>query len=238
MKLDILAFGAHPDDVELACSGTLFKLKQQGYKIGVVDLTQGEMGTRGTREVREEEAKNATKILQLDIRENLNLGDGWFEINQSNKLKVIEVIRRYRPTIILMNAIKDRHPDHPRAAELVKEAAFISGLDKVETFDNGVAQDRWRPEHQFHYIQYEFIEPDFIVDISEQFDVKMNSIKAYGSQFYDASSNEKSTLIAGKNFLNFIEGRAREFGAAIKVEFGEGFVSSTPLNMELSNLLQ
>ena len=237
MKLDVLAFGAHPDDVELSCSGTLAKLKKAGKKIGVIDLTKGEMGTRGTAETRAQEASNSSTILRLDARENLDLGDAWFEISKENKLKVIQAIRKYRPDIILVNAKHDRHIDHGRGAELVKQASFLSGLAKIETKVDGNPQERWRPKHCFHYIQFQYMQPSFVVDISEEFETKMKSILAYKTQFYDPTSNEKSTLISQKSFLDYIEARAREFGAAIEVEYGEGFVSDTPLQFNLKNLL-
>lgn len=237
MKLDVLAFGAHPDDVELACAGTIAKLKSQGKMVGVVDLTAGELGTRGTPDQRLEEAKASAEILKLDARKNLDLGDGWFEIDKKNKLRVVEMIRKYQPEVILINAMEDRHLDHPRAAELVKQAAFLSGLAKVETTHHGHLQERWRPKHIFHYIQYQYMEPSFVVDISDHFETKMDSIKAFGSQFFDPDSKEKSTLISGEHFLSFIEARARECGAAIKVQYGEGFISSTPLKYDIGDLL-
>lgn len=237
MKLDVLAFGAHPDDVELACSGTLVKLKKAGKKVGVIDLTQGEMGTRGSGDIRLKEAMDAADIMQLDVRENLNLGDVWFEINKENKLKVIEAIRAYQPDMIFMNAVEDRHVDHPRAAELVKQAAFLSGLSKIETKRNGVPQERWRPSYQFHYIQYQYLKPNFIVDISEEFETKMKSILAYRTQFYNPDSLEDTTLISQKGFLDYIQSRAREFGSAIEKDYGEGFVVNGGLMMDPSHLL-
>ena len=183
MKLDVLAFGAHPDDVELSCSGTLLKLKEEGSKIGVVDLTMGELGTRGTLDTRKKESDASSKILNIDVRENLDLGDGWFENNQENKLKVIQAIRKYQPTIIFANAIDDRHPDHPRAAKLLNEAFFLSGLKKIETQDNGITQDIWRPKHLFHYIQYRYIKPDFVVDVTPYYETKMKAILSFKSQF-------------------------------------------------------
>ena len=237
MKIDVLAFGAHPDDVELACSGTLLKMKKQGRKIGVIDLTKGELGTRGTAQTRESEASESSEILGLDVRENLDLGDGWFTIDKANLLKVIQVIRKYKPSIVLANAIKDRHTDHSKGAELVKQAVFLAGLSKIETFDNGEIQEKWRPNHLFHYIQYYHIKPDFVIDISEEFETKMESVRAYKTQFYDPKSNEEWTLISSKKFLDFVESRAREFGSAIEKEFGEGFTSETPLSYDLFSLL-
>jgi bacillithiol biosynthesis deacetylase BshB1 len=236
MKLDVLAFGAHPDDVELSCSGTLLKLKEGGSKIGVVDLTMGELGTRGTVDTRKKESDASSKILNIDVRENLDLGDGWFENNQENKLKVIQAIRKYQPTIIFANAIDDRHPDHPRAAKLLNEAFFLSGLKKIETQDNGITQDIWRPKHLFHYIQYRYIKPDFVVDVTPYYETKMKAILSFKSQFYEPGK-ESDTLISSKKFLDFIKGRSHEMGSSIQVEHGEGFTSAVPLQMDLKTLL-
>lgn len=237
MKIDILAFGAHPDDVELSCSGTLVKMKKLGKRIGIIDLTKGELGTRGTAQTRESEAEESSQILDLDVRENLDLGDGWFTIDQTTILKVIQVIRKYRPSIVLANAINDRHTDHSKGAELVKQAVFLAGLSKIETHDNGVAQENWRPNHLFHYVQYYHIRPDFVIDITNEFDTKMRSVRAYKTQFYNPESTEEGTLISSKKFLSYIESRAREFGSAIEKEFGEGFTSETPLTYDFLNLL-
>lgn len=236
MKLDVLAFGAHPDDVELSCSGTLLKLKEEGSKIGVVDLTMGDLGTRGTVDTRKKESDASSKILNIDVRENLDLGDGWFENNQENKLKVIQAIRKYQPTIIFANAIDDRHPDHPRAAKLLNEAFFLSGLKKIETQDNGITQDIWRPKHLFHYIQYRYIKPDFVVDVTPYYETKMKAILSFKSQFYEPGK-ESDTLISSKKFLDFIKGRSHEMGSSIQVEHGEGFTSAVPLQMDLKTLL-
>lgn len=236
MKLDVLAFGAHPDDVELSCSGTLLKLKEEGSKVGVVDLTMGELGTRGTVDTRKKESDFSSKILNIDVRENLDLGDGWFENNQENKLKVIQAIRKYQPTIIFANAIDDRHPDHPRAAKLLDEAFFLSGLKKIETQDNGITQDIWRPKHLFHYIQYRYIKPDFVIDVTPYYETKMKAILSFKSQFYEPGK-KSDTLISSKKFLDFIEGRSHEMGSSIQVEHGEGFTSAVPLQMDLKTLL-
>lgn len=236
MKLDVLAFGAHPDDVELSCSGTLLKLKEEGSKVGVVDLTMGELGTRGTVDTRKKESDSSSKILNIDVRENLDLGDGWFENNQENKLKVIQAIRKYQPTIIFANAIDDRHPDHPRAAKLLNEAFFLSGLKKIETQDNGITQDIWRPKHLFHYIQYRYIKPDFVVDVTPYYETKMNAILSFKSQFYEPGK-KSDTLISSKKFLDFIKGRSHEMGSSIQVEHGEGFTSAVPLQIDLKTLL-
>lgn len=236
MKLDVLAFGAHPDDVELSCSGTLLKLKEEGSKIGVVDLTMGELGTRGTVDTRKKESDFSSKILNIDVRENLDLGDGWFENNQENKLKVIQAIRKYQPTIIFANAIDDRHPDHPRAAKLLDEAFFLSGLKKIETQDNGITQDIWRPKHLFHYVQYRYVKPDFVVDITPYYETKMKAILSFKSQFYEPGK-KSDTLISSKKFLDFIKGRSHEMGSSIQVEHGEGFTSAVPLQIDLKTLL-
>lgn len=236
MKLDVLAFGAHPDDVELSCSGTLLKLKEEGSKVGVVDLTMGELGTRGTVDTRKKESDSSSKILNIDVRENLDLGDGWFENNQENKLKVIQAIRKYQPTIIFANAIDDRHPDHPRAAKLLDEAFFLSGLKKIETQDNGITQDIWRPKHLFHYVQYRYVKPDFVVDVTPYYETKMNAILSFKSQFYEPGK-KSDTLISSKKFLDFIKGRSHEMGSSIQVEHGEGFTSAVPLQIDLKTLL-
>ena len=236
MKLDVLAFGAHPDDVELSCSGTLLKLKEEGSKVGVVDLTMGELGTRGTVDTRKKESDASSKILNIDVRENLDLGDGWFENNQENKLKVIQAIRKYQPTIIFANAIDDRHPDHPRAAKLLDEAFFLSGLKKIETQDNGITQDIWRPKHLFHYVQYRYVKPDFVVDVTPYYENKMKAILSFKSQFYEPGK-KSDTLISSKKFLDFIKGRSHEMGSSIQVEHGEGFTSAVPLQIDLKTLL-
>ncbi len=237
MKLDILAFGAHPDDVELSCSGTLYKLKKQGKKTGIVDLTKGELGTRGTEQTRKEEAHRAAEILELDARENLDLGDGFFEINKENKLRIVQMLRKYRPEIVLANAIKDRHTDHGRGAELVKESVFIAGLAKVETELDGKKQEPWRPKHVFNYIQFQHIPPHFVIDITNEWAVKERSILAYETQFYNPDSDEPKTLISSEMFLKLLEARAREFGAAIEVVYAEGFTTEKPLHYDFLSLL-
>lgn len=231
MKLDILAFAAHPDDIELACSGTLIKQVKSGNKVGIIDLTEGELGSRGSRELRYKEAEKATKIIGNSIRENLNLGDGFFEINEQSLLRVVEMIRKYQPEIVLCNATKDRHPDHGRGGELVKRAAFLSGLVKIETKLDGVKQNKWRPKQVFHYIQDEYIEPDFVIDITNEMEDKMKSIKAYSSQFYNPESKEPQTPISSQDFIDFLDGRARQFGRTIGVKYGEGFNSVNPVKV-------
>ena len=224
-KLDVLAFAAHPDDVEISCAGTIIKHVSLGKKIGIVDLTRGELGTRGSAEIRDHESALAAKILGLSIRENLGFKDGFFVIDEENKLKIVEKIRKYQPEIVLCNSIVDRHPDHGRASQLVSESCFLSGLTKVVTFENGVEQNAWRPQFVYHYIQDKYIKPDFVIDVTEFMTQKMNAIKAFKSQFYDPNSLEPMTPIATANFFDFIEGRARDLGRNIGVEFGEGFTT-------------
>jgi bacillithiol biosynthesis deacetylase BshB1 len=218
-KLDILVFAAHPDDVELACSGTVLKHISLGYKVGIIDLTKGELGTRGSAAIRTEETKVASELLGIHIRENLGFRDGFFEIDEVHLLKVAEVIRKYQPEIILANAASDRHPDHKRAGDLVSRANFLSGLLKVQT-DN---QTHWRAKAVYRYIQDNYMEPDFVVDISGFETKKLDAIKAFKSQFYDPNSNEPSTPISREDFLEFVLARAKQFGRPINAEYGEGF---------------
>ena len=223
MKLDLLAIGAHPDDVELSCAGTLAKHKSLGQKIGIIDLTRGELGTRGNAELRAIEAKNASLVLGLDVRENLAMPDGFFSNTKENQLLIIEKIRKYKPEIVLCNAIFDRHPDHAKGSQLVSDACFYSGLIKLETFENGLAQQAWRPKFVYHYIQDRHIKPDFIVDISESIETKMKSIFCYSSQFYNPDSPEPNTPISSKQFIDGIRNRCAEWGRIIGVDYGEGF---------------
>ena len=222
-KLDILAFGVHPDDVELSCAGTLMKHIAQGKKIGIIDLTQGELGSRGTAHTRMEEANSASVVMGVSLRNNLKMADGFFEVNEKNKRLIIEQIRKYQPEIVLCNAISDRHPDHGRAAMLVSEACFLSGLVKVETEVDGMQQKAFRPKSVYHYIQDVFIKPDFVVDVTEFVDRKIEAIRAYKTQFYDPNSKEPQTPISGKEFFDFVKGRMMQFGRPIGVEFAEGF---------------
>ncbi|WP_271766777.1 bacillithiol biosynthesis deacetylase BshB1 [Aquimarina algiphila] len=223
MKLDILAIGAHPDDIELSCSGTIAKEVALGKKVGILDLTRGELGTRGTPEIRDQEAKNAAKILGVSVRENLNFRDGFFTNDEEHQLAIIQKIRKYKPEIVLCNAITDRHIDHGKGSKLTSDACFLSGLRRIETFDDKEVQEAWRPKHVFHYIQWKNIEPDFVVDISDYIDVKMDSVIAYESQFYDPNSNEPSTPISSKNFMDSIRYRANDLGRIIGVEYAEGY---------------
>ena len=226
MKLDILAFGAHPDDTELGCSGTLIKHVGQGYKVGVVDITEGQLGSRGSVALRYKEAEHAAKIQGLSARDNLKLKDGWFEHNRESVSLVIQKIRQYQPDIVLANAINDRHPDHGRAAKLVAEACFYSGLVKIKSEFEGKAQKEWRPKAVYHYIQDFHIEPDFVIDISEEWNAKIEAIMAFSSQFYNPSSNEKETPISSKSFLDTLGGKSRLFGRPINAEYAEGFTTS------------
>ena len=226
MKIDILAIGAHPDDVELGCSGTIAKEIANNKKVGILDLTKGELGTRGSAEIREKEANHAAKILNVAFRENLNFKDGFFKNDEEHQLKLIQVIRKYKPDIILCNAIDDRHIDHPRGAKLVIDSCFLSGLKKVKTNYNGINQEPHRPLNVYHYIQWKNSSPDFIVDISGYETEKMNAIKCYSSQFYDPSSKEPETLISKKNFLDMIYNRSSDLGRLIGVEHAEGFTSN------------
>ncbi len=227
MKLDILVFAAHPDDAELACSGTIASHIAAGYICGVVDLTKGEMGTRGTTELRRIEAEKSAKILGIQARENLDFADIKFANDWDHQLEVVKMIRKYRPEIILANAIRDRHPDHGKGAELLQEAFFMSGLKKISTKLDGQLQEAYRARQLYHYIQNDYIKPDFIVDISEFWDKKLNSIMAFKSQFHDPDSNEAETFISSSEFLEFIEARAKELGHRIGVKYGEGFTTST-----------
>ncbi len=231
--LDILAFAAHPDDVELACSGTIMKHIAAGMRVGVVDLTQGEMGSRGTIETRYAEAEAASKILGIHTRVNLKMRDGFFEINEANKRLVIEQVRRFRPKIVLANAVEDRHPDHGRAAQLVSEACYLSGLRKVETEWEGSPQEAYRPEAVYHYIQDRYIDPDFVVDISDFIDRKIESIKAYKTQFYDPNSEEPETPISGEHFFDFVRARMIDFGRPIGARYAEGFTAERFVGVDL-----
>lgn len=223
MKLDILAFGAHPDDVELGCSGTIAKEVSLGKKVGIIDLTRGELGTRGSKEIRDQEAMAAATILGVQIRENLNFRDGFFINDAQHQLEIIKKIRKYQPEIVLCNAIDDRHIDHGKGSKLVSDACFLSGLTKIETELDGIKQEAWRPKLVYHYIQWKNLEPDFVVDVSGFMDLKMQSVLAYGSQFFDPNSDEPETPITSKNFLDSIKYRAQDLGRLVNVEFAEGF---------------
>lgn len=222
-KIDLLAFGAHPDDVELSAAGTLLKHKAMGYTTGIIDMTQGELGSRGTIATRYEEAADAAQILQLDYRGNVQLADGFFEENEENLRALITEIRRFRPEIVLANAIRDRHPDHGRGSSLVSRACFLAGLRKIVTMWDGEVQEAHRPRAVYHYIQDRFIEPDFVVDVSEFVEQKIASIQAYKTQFWDPKSAEPATPISGADFFDFIRGRMKEMGRPIGAAYAEGF---------------
>jgi bacillithiol biosynthesis deacetylase BshB1 len=223
MKLDILAFGAHPDDVELGCSGTLAKEISLGKKVGIIDLTRGELGTRGSVEIRNAESAKASEILGVSIRENLDMRDGFFVNDEEHQMKIIKMIRKYQPEIVICNAVRDRHIDHGKGSKLVSDACFLSGLRRIETTSDGKNQEAWRPKLVYHYIQWENIEPDFVVDITGFTEIKQASILAYSSQFYSEGSKEPITPIATKNFLESIHYRSQDFGRIIGVEHAEGF---------------
>lgn len=223
MKLDILVFGAHPDDAELGAGGTIAKEISLGKKVGIIDLTRGELGTRGSAEIRDTEATNAAKILGVQVRENLRFADGFFVNDKPHQLAIIEKIRKYRPDIVLCNAIEDRHIDHGRASKVVSDACFLSGLIKIETSLEGQLQEPWRPKTVYHYIQWKNIEPDFVVDVSGYMDKKIKAIEAYSSQFYDPNSNEPDTPISSQNFFDSVRYRARDLGRLVGVDSAEGF---------------
>jgi bacillithiol biosynthesis deacetylase BshB1 len=225
MKLDILAFGVHPDDVELGCAGTIMAAIDQGKKVGIVDLTRGELGTRGTPATRTQEAAAAAKIMGVDVRENLDMADGFFANDESHQRKIIALIRKYQPDIILANAPEDRHPDHGRSAKLVSDAAFLSGLRKVETIHDGLAQEAWRPAYTFHYIQDRFIQPSFVIDITAYMERKMEAVLAYGTQFTNADTSEPQTYISSPQFLETVKARALMLGKRIGVGYAEGYIT-------------
>jgi len=226
MKIDILAIGAHPDDVELGCSGTIAKEIANNKKVGILDLTKGELGTRGSAEIREKEANDAAKILNVSFRENLNFKDGFFKNDEEHQLKLIQVIRKYKPEIILCNAIDDRHIDHPRGAKLVIDSCFLSGLKKIVTTHNNKEQEPWRPVNIYHYIQWKNLKPDFVVDISKHFKTKIKAVKAFKSQFYNENEPVHNTPISTRNFLDSIEYRARDLGRLTNVDYAEGFIAA------------
>jgi N-acetylglucosamine malate deacetylase 1 len=237
MKLDVLAFGVHPDDVELSCAGVLLQEKKNGRKTGIIDLTQGELGTRGTAETRAHEADKAAAILKVDTRENLQMQDGFLQNDKVHQLKIIETLRKYQPEIILCNAPQDRHPDHGRSARLVSDAAFLSGLMKIETSVNGMQQQPWRPKYVFHYIQDRFLQPDFVVDITEVFETKLEAIKAYATQFHNPGVEGPQTYISTPDFLDSIIYRAKMLGKMIGVKYAEGFVSEKMIGIKSFDVL-
>ncbi|ETZ20411.1 bacillithiol biosynthesis deacetylase BshB1 [Pedobacter sp. V48] len=223
MKLDILVLAVHPDDAELGCSGTIAKHIALGKKVGIVDFTRGELGTRGTAETRDEEAADSAKILGLQTRENLRFKDGFFKNDEEHQLEVVKMIRKYQPEIILTNALHDRHPDHGRAGDLANDACFLSGLPKITTELNGVKQQAWRPRLQFQYIQDRYIKPDIIIDITPYIETKLASIKAFKTQFFNPELDGPDTYISSPDFFESVIGRAREFGKSIGTTYAEGF---------------
>jgi bacillithiol biosynthesis deacetylase BshB1 len=232
VKLDILAFGAHPDDIELGCGGTLISHAQQGKKVGLVDLTYGELGTRGNKEIRLQEAENAKIIMQAEMRMNMGFSDGFFTNDEKHQRELIRIIRHFKPEIVICNAVSDRHPDHGRASKLVSQSCFYAGLSKIDTQWAGTHQQAWRPRAVYHYIQYHDIQPDILVDISEAMPLKMEAIKAHHSQFYDPRSKEPSTLISQPEFLDNIINRASYYGQYIGARFAEGFTVEKPMGVK------
>ncbi len=231
MKVDILAIGVHPDDVELSCAGTILKHIALKKKVGMLDLTKGELGTRGSAELRTKEAKKAAKILGVSFREQLDMADGFFANDEKHQLQIIEVIRKYQPEIILCNAVSDRHPDHARAAKLVADACFYSGLVKIETKQGKKSQEAWRPKAVYHYIQDNFIQPDFVIDITKHMDKKMEAIHAFESQFYNPNSKEPATAISSPEFMEAVKAKSSIFGRSIGVRYAEGFTVSRTIGV-------
>ena len=238
MKLDILAFGAHPDDVELGCSGTIAKEISLGKKVGIIDLTRGELGSRGSVAIRNSESAKASQILGIAVRENLDMRDGFFVNDEEHQLKIIRMLRKYQPEIVICNAIDDRHIDHGKGSKLVSDACFLSGLVKIETELNGESQKVWRPKVVYHYIQWKNIEPDFVVDVTDFMEKRTQSILAYSSQFYNAEETGPVTPIATKNFLESINYRLQDLGRIVGVDFAEGFTTERYLAVNtLSDLI-
>jgi len=232
MKIDILAFGAHPDDVELGCGGTIAKLISEGKKCAIIDLTKGELGTRGTDETRREEAEESARILGISARENLGMKDGFLVNSEEYQLEIVKIIRKYRPEIVLANAIDDRHPDHAKAAKLVSDACFLAGLRKVETLIDGDIQEVWRPKQIFHYIQWKDIKPEFVIDISEHLEKKLEACMAFKTQFYDPKSTEPETPITSKDFYESLTYRAQDLGRLSGVTYAEGFTTEKLIAMK------
>ncbi|MCA0233668.1 MAG: bacillithiol biosynthesis deacetylase BshB1 [Bacteroidetes bacterium] len=233
MKLDLLAISAHPDDVELGCAGTILATLQSGKTVGILDLTKGELGTRGTPEIRKQEADAAAAILGVSVRDNVGIPDGFFQNTREHQMAIVPFIRKYQPEIVLANAIDDRHPDHGRGAKIIYDACFLAGLRQIATFDeNGEPQLAWRPKYIYHFIQDRYIKPDFVVDITSHWPKKEEAIRAFRSQFYDPTSPEPNSYISSPEFLEFIEARAKEYGHAIGVKYGEGFTSQRFLGIK------
>jgi bacillithiol biosynthesis deacetylase BshB1 len=233
MKLDILALAAHPDDTELGCAGTLLVHIAQGQNVGVVDFTRGELGTRGSAEIRDQEAAASSKLMGLAVRGNLGFKDGFFMNDEPHQMAIIQKIRKFKPEVLLINAPRDRHPDHGRASELSVVSSFLSGLKRIETKDeDGSLQDAWRPKAVYHYVQSDFIKPDFIVDISNHWDKKMEAIMAFKSQFFNPDNKEENTYISSEIFIKSIEARALEFGRTIGAMYGEGFTTDRTIGVK------
>jgi N-acetylglucosamine malate deacetylase 1 len=233
MKLDILAIGVHPDDVELSCSGTLLRHIKQGKTVGLLDLTKGELGTRGSAILRTEEAMNAADMMGAKMREQLDLADGFFTQNEADLRKIIRIIRRYQPEIVLCNSVEDRHPDHGRAAKMTADACFLAGLRRIETVeDDGSLQKEWRPKTVYHYIQDRALKPDFVVDISEFVERKFELIMAYKSQFFDPNNTEPATPISGQGFLDSIRGKDAVYGRYVGVAYAEGFIAGRTVGVQ------
>ncbi|WP_121356021.1 bacillithiol biosynthesis deacetylase BshB1 [Flavisolibacter nicotianae] len=239
MKLDILAIGSHPDDVELGCSGTLINEIKRGKKVGIIDLTQGELGTRGTIETRYQEAADSAKIMGVAVRENLKMRDGFFRNDEAHQMQLIKVIRQYQPEIVIGNILEDRHPDHGRAGWLIYDACFFSGLRQIKTVgDNGEEQEKWRPKMLLHYIQDRFYEPDIIIDVSDVWEQRMETVKAFRTQFLPDGSNDPQTYISSPEFMEALTARARSLGKRIGVKYGEGFVSKKNIGLrDLDSLI-
>jgi N-acetylglucosamine malate deacetylase 1 len=231
-KLDLLAIAAHPDDVELACAGTILSHIKQGKKAGILDLTRGELGTRGTPELRLQEAAAAAQLLGVLVRDNVGIRDGFFQNSEADQMAIIPFIRKYQPEIVLANAIDDRHPDHGRGARLIYDACFLSGLRQIQTYDqDGSPQEPWRPKYFYNYIQDRYIKPDFIVDVTPYWDQKEQAIRAFRSQFYDPNSTEPNSYISNPDFLEFLKARSMEMGHAIGVKHGEGFITNRAIGI-------
>ena len=225
MKLDVLAFGSHPDDVELGCSGTLINEVNRGKKVGVIDLTQGELGKTGTIDTRYQQAADAARIMGVAVRENLKMRDGFFKNDEEHQMQVVRVLRKYQPEIVIANILEDRHPDHGRGGSLLYDACFLSGLRQVKTFEEGKAQEKWRPKMLLHYIQDRFYEPDILLDITKVWEQRMQAIKAYKTQFYDPNSSEPQSYLSNPEFIEALSARARLLGKRIGVQYAEGFLS-------------
>lgn len=229
MKLDILAIGAHPDDVELGCGGTLAKEIAAGKRTGIIDLTRGELGTRGSAEIRKREAKAAAGVLGVIVRDNMNFPDGFLVNDKAHQLELVKMIRKYRPEIVFANAIDDRHPDHAKGSKLVSDACFLSGLVKIKTELEGEEQLPWRPRQVLHYIQWKNLKPDVVIDISGFIDKKMEAVLAYKSQFYNPDSNEPDSPISGKSFIETVKARSRDLGMMVGTDYAEGFTTERPV---------